>query len=101
MFQIFQLKLSTGMSKNKVVIGENFCFSFKSGSIGTKRDARQYFDSHKHTIEDWWFQTSKVPIFIDTNFLLNAYSLPKSQRALFVNFVRLNKERIYITVTVR
>ena len=30
------------MSKNKVVIGEKFCFSFKSGNIGTKRDARQY-----------------------------------------------------------
>ena len=85
------------MSKNKVVIGEKFCFSFKSGSIGTKKDARQYFDSQKHTIENWWVQTSKVPIFIDTNFLLNAYSLPKSQRSLFVNFVRLNKERIYIT----
>ena len=37
------------MSKNKVVIGENFCFSFKGGSIGTKRDARQYFDSYKHS----------------------------------------------------
>lgn len=85
------------MSKNKVVIGENFCFSFKSGSIGTKKEARQYFDNHKNTIENWWVQTSKVPIFIDTNFLLNAYSLPKSQRTLFVNFIRLNKERIYIT----
>ena len=85
------------MSKSKVVIGENFCFSFKSGNIGTKKEARQYFDSHKNTIENWWAQTSKVPIFIDTNFLLNAYSLPKSQRVLFVNFIRLNKERIYIT----
>ena len=85
------------MSKNKVVIGEKFCFSFKSGSIGTKKEARQYFDNHKNTIENWWVQTSKVPIFIDTNFLLNAYSLPKSQRTLFVNFIRLNKERIYIT----
>ena len=80
-----------------MVIGENFCFSFKSGNIGTKKEARQYFDSHKNTIENWWAQTSKVPIFIDTNFLLNAYSLPKSQRVLFVNFIRLNKERIYIT----
>lgn len=85
------------MSKSKVVIGEKFCFSFKSGNIGIKKEARQYFDSHKNTIENWWAQTSKVPIFIDTNFLLNAYSLPKSQRALFVNFIRLNKERIYIT----
>ncbi|MGN0283806.1 MAG: PIN-like domain-containing protein [Segatella copri] len=85
------------MSKNKVVIGENFCFSFKSGSIGTKKEARKYFDSHKNTIDDWWIPTSKIPIFIDTNFLLNAYSLPKSQRTLFVNFIRLNKERIYIT----
>lgn len=80
-----------------MVIGEKFCFSFKSGNIGIKKEARQYFDSHKNTIENWWAQTSKVPIFIDTNFLLNAYSLPKSQRALFVNFIRLNKERIYIT----
>ena len=85
------------MSKNKVVIGENFCFSFKSGNIGTKKEARLYFDSHKNEIENWWVQTSKVPIFIDTNFLLNAYSLPKSQRSLFVNFIRSNKDRIYIT----
>ena len=85
------------MSKNKVVIGEDFCFSFKNGGIGTKKEARKYFDSHKNTVDNWWVQTSKVPIFIDTNFLLNAYSLPKSQRALFVNFLRLNKERIYIT----
>lgn len=85
------------MSKNKVVIGENFCFSFKSGNIRTKKEARLYFDSHKNEIENWWVQTSKVPIFIDTNFLLNAYSLPKSQRSLFVNFIRSNKDRIYIT----
>lgn len=85
------------MSKSKVVIGENFCFSFKSGNIGTKKEARRYYDSHKNAIENWWVQTSKVPIFIDTNFLLNAYSLPKSQRSLFVNFIRSNKDRIYIT----
>lgn len=85
------------MSKNKVLIGETFCFSFKSGSIATKKEARQYFDNHKNTIKNWWVQTSKVPIFIDTNFLLDAYSLPKSQRALFVNFIRLNRGRIYIT----
>ncbi len=86
------------MSKNKkVTIGENFCFSFKSGNIGTKKNARQYYDSHKNAIENWWVQTSRVPIFIDTNFLLNAYSMPKSQRTLFVNFIQSNKDRIYIT----
>lgn len=86
------------MSNNKkVVIGENFCFSFKSGNIGIKNNARLHYDNHKNVIENWWLQTSKVPIFIDTNFLLNAYSLPKSQRSLFVNFIRLNKDRIYIT----
>ena len=98
MFLIFQLKLSIEMSNNKkVVIGENFCFSFKSGNVGIKKNARLYYDSHKNVIENWWLQTSKVPIFIDTNFLLNAYSLPKSQRSLFVNFIHLNKDRIYIT----
>ena len=98
MFLIFQLKLSIEMSNNKkVVIEENFCFSFKSGNVGIKKNARLYYDSHKNVIENWWLQTSKVPIFIDTNFLLNAYSLPKSQRSLFVNFIHLNKDRIYIT----
>lgn len=97
MFLTFQLKLSTEMSNKTVTIGENFCFSFKSGNIGRKKEARQYYDNHKNTIENWWVQTSKVPIFIDTNFLLNAYSMPKSQRRLFVNFINLNKKRIYIT----
>lgn len=35
----------------KVTIGENFCFSFKSGNIGTKKNARQYYDSHKNAID--------------------------------------------------
>ena len=74
-------------NKKDIVIGENFCFSFKSGNIRVKKNARQHYDSHKNVIENWWVQTSKVPIFIDTNFLLNAYNLPKSQRSLFVNFI--------------
>lgn len=84
-------------NKKDIVIGENFCFSFKSGNIRIKKNARQHYDSHKNVIENWWVQTSKVPIFIDTNFLLNAYNLPKSQRSLFVNFISLNQDRIYIT----
>ena len=85
------------MSKKRIVINENFCFSFKSGNIGTKKEARKYFENHKNEKENWSEKTSKIPIFIDTNVLLNAYNLPKSQRNIFVNFIRSNNSRIYIT----
>lgn len=87
------------MAKNKkqIAIGEDFCFSFRSGNIGTRVEARNFFDEHKSEIDNWWLQDSTIPIFIDTNFILNAYSFPKSTRELFVNFLEFNKGRIYIT----
>ena len=87
------------MAKNKkrITIGEDFCFSFRSGNIGTRVEARKFFDKNKSKIDNWWVQNSTIPIFIDTNFILNAYSFPKSTRELFVNFLKSNKSRIYIT----
>ena len=86
------------MAKNKKrTICDDFCFSFRSGNIKTKVEARKFFDNHKSEIENWWVQTSSIPIFIDTNFVLNAYSFPKSTMELFVNFLKFNKDRIYIT----
>ena len=87
------------MAKNKelITICEDFCFSFRSGNIGTRVEARKFFDEHKSEIDNWWVQNSTIPIFIDTNFILNAYSFPKSTRELFVNFLKCNKSRIYIT----
>lgn len=88
------------MAKNKKqqkIIGEEFCFSFRSGNIGTNVTARKFFDDHKNEIDNWWQQKSTIPIFIDTNIILNAYSYPKSTRELFVKFLAINKNRIYVT----
>lgn len=88
------------MAKNKKqqkIIGEEFCFSFRSGNIGTNVTARKFFDDHKNEIDNWWLKNSTIPIFIDTNIILNAYSYPKSTRELFVNFLAINKNRIYVT----
>lgn len=88
------------MAKNKKQqkkIGEDFCFSFRSGNIGTSVEARKFFNDHKNEIDNWWLKNSTIPIFIDTNIILNAYSYPKSTRELFVNFLAINKNRIYVT----
>lgn len=87
------------MAKNKkrITTSEDFCFSFRSGNIGTRVEARKFFDEHKSEIDNWWLQDSTIPIFIDTNYILNAYGFPKSTRELFVNFLKFNKDRIYIT----
>lgn len=60
------------MAKNKKqqkIIGEEFCFSFRSGNIGTSVTARKFFDDHKNEIDNWWQQKSTIPIFIDTNII--------------------------------
>lgn len=84
------------MAKNNVRINENFCFDFRSGNIGVKTSAKKFYEEHRAETDNWWQPESKIPLFIDTNFLLEAYCYPKEVRNLFVNFLKINKTRIYV-----
>lgn len=84
------------MAKNKLTINESFCFDFRSGNIGIKTSAKKFYEEHRRETDNWWQPESKIPLFIDTNFLLESYSYPKEVRNLFINFLKINKERIYI-----
>lgn len=84
------------MAKNDIKINDNFCFDFRSGNISVKTTARKFYEEHRNEMDHWWQPESKTPLFIDTNFLLEAYSYPNGVRNLFVNFLKINKNRIYV-----
>lgn len=84
------------MAKTNVTIGDSFCFDFRSGNVRIKTESRKYFDAHRHDIENWWLPSCKVPLFLDTNILLESYNYSKEVRNLFVNFLKANKDRIFI-----
>lgn len=86
------------MAKNNITnFNDNFCFDFRSGNVSVKQQACQYFDDHKVEADKWWEASSKIPLFLDTNVLLEAYNYPKEIRKIFVNFLKQNHNRIYIT----
>lgn len=84
------------MAKKVFDIDENFCFSFRSGNLQTKMKALEYYQSNKVKLEKWWQSDKDVPLVLDTNVLLNAYSYSVADRSSFIKFLTQNKNRIYI-----
>lgn len=89
------------VDKNKKVsLNESFCFSTSFESISNTHNALKYYKEHKNS-NDHWLYDSGIPIFLDTNILLNLYRISIRERNEFVSFLKKNKLRIYIPAQVQ
>ena len=84
----------------KLSLNEGFCFSTSFESICITHNALQYYKEHKNT-NDYWLYDSGIPIFLDTNILLNLYRISIRERNEFVTFMKKNKLRIFIPAQVQ
>ena len=75
---------------------ENFCFSLADFNLKEASDALKYYESNKKDYREWLFN-SNIPIFMDTNVLLDIYRLPRNERDQFLSFIAGNIDRIYVT----
>ena len=78
------------------MIDNEFCFHKIGWDIPTTQQALNYYNSHKKEYSDWLFD-NRTKIFLDTNVLINLYTISRSQRNQLLKFLTKNKERIFLT----
>ena len=84
------------MKTLKTTINEDFCFNYRGYSIKETQEAFMYYQQKKKDASEWLLQ-SDIPIFLDTNVLLDLYRISLSERESFRNFLIGQKSRIFIT----
>lgn len=85
--------------QTKTVIGESFCFHCHYPSISGTQNAFAYYEDHKKQQKELY--KSSIPIAIDTNVLLELYSISFKERNAFLKFINENAHRIIITSQVQ
>lgn len=89
------------MSKEgRTIIGEGFCFSNQMSSIIDTQHALEHFAQHNQDPSEWLKLTSSMPLFFDTNVLLDMYRISMKERDLLINFIEKNKLRIHLPAQV-
>lgn len=89
--------MSHSISKGTpVTVGENFTFRTRYQSIANANVALQAYIEGIKGRDEWVYEESKMPIFLDTCVLLNLYDISETEREEFIKFVRKNKDRIYV-----
>lgn len=77
-------------------IGESLHFRGEGFSISCMQNALKAYNDGKKTIKEW-LQSKDIPIFLDTNVLLNIYMTAIPERESMLKFLEDNNERIYLT----
>lgn len=85
--------------QTRTVIDENFCFHCHYPSISGTQNAFAYYEDHKKQQKELY--KSSIPIAIDTNVLLELYSISFKERNAFLKFINENAHRIIITSQVQ
>lgn len=77
-------------------INDEHCFSGLGFTAKVMQDAMDAYARKKKSYTEWLYNDS-IPIFIDTNVLLNVYYSPVPLRVNLSRFLKDNKDRLYIT----
>lgn len=85
----------------EIVINENFTFRCRVSSIDTSFKALEYYVTGNNFSSEWLKEDSVMPIFLDTNVLLNIYDISQRERESFIKFLEKNKKRIILSSQVR
>ncbi len=87
------------MPQQRRMINEGFCFHCHYPSISGTQNAFAYYKDHKKLQNELY--KSSTPIAIDTNVLLELYSISFKERSAFLKFINENAHRIIITAQVQ
>ena len=79
-----------------LTINNEFSFSSKIGKCGIK-DYKDCLIKYSEKFETASKLSENVPIFLDTNVLLQVYKVSLKSREAILNFLKDNKDRVYIT----
>ncbi len=85
--------------QRRKMIDENFCFHCSYPSISGTQNAYAYYKDHKKQQKELY--KSSIPIAIDTNVLLELYSISFKERNQFLKFINENAHRIIISSQVQ
>lgn len=77
-------------------IGDTLCFRTRFRSLIKAKEALKIYEANINNMDDWLYEDSEMPIFMDTCVLLNLYDISELERNAFINFIQKNKGRIYI-----
>lgn len=87
------------MEKSHRVVDDEFCFHCHYPNITGTQNAYAYYEDHKKKQNELY--KSNTPIAIDTNVLLDLYSISFKERTQFLKFINENAHRIIITSQVQ
>ena len=82
-------------------ISDSLTFKCRVGSLKASIDALAYYSNGNKQSSEWLKETSQMPIFLDTNLLLNIYDISQRERDSFIKFLDKNKKRILLSSQVR
>lgn len=88
--------IETKREEMNVMIDESFCFKSSRFTIKETQEALAYYCKHRKDASEWLLH-SEIPIFLDTNVLLNLYRISLSERESFKNFLGKKKNRVFVT----
>ena len=78
-------------------INESFHFGVKKSDLLLTNEALQYYREHQLDDDNWLYEEEGLPVFLDTNVLLDLYRTSIRARDLFISFIEKNASRIIIT----
>ena len=78
-------------------INECFHFGAKKGDLLLTNEALQYYRNHQLEDDNWLYEENGLPVFLDTNVLLDLYRTSIRARDLFLSFINKNASRIVLT----
>lgn len=87
------------MELRKRAIDETFCFHCHYSNIAGTQNAYSYYKDNKKQKAELY--KSNIPIAIDTNVLLDLYSISFEERKAFLKFINENAHRIIIASQVQ
>lgn len=79
---------------SSIIIGPNTCFTPENSSISANQKALKTYSEKFESASNL---ESSIPIFLDTNVLLDYYKISFTEREQLLKFFEANKERIYLT----
>ena len=88
-------KRQTEPKSKEIVINDKFHFGLYSLDVLKTNQALEYFRNHLLKGDEWLY-SGEMPIFIDTNILIDLYSSSHISRNAFLNFMEKNAHRIII-----
>lgn len=88
-------KATSPKQKVRKDVNSDFCFRTHHHNIRATQEAYEYYDKNKPT--NLQIFNSDLYIALDTNFILDLYSMCHKEREQFLKFIELNAKRIITT----